>query len=466
MPADALLHLLRARPDALGRGIFGRATLPKPVQEAMAVHPSRKIRSALAGHPDADLVLRAALLTDDDWLVRLNVLTARDHPPLPADALIRVMSEACDLTAESLLTAPEFFEEILFAPPSRLDFAARHPDPRVRLHVTYARSEMLLDDPDPQVATAAAEAHTERNRPRVPADLPQQHCHAFWTTLHLPLSRELAEQVVASGDLEAMASVAANPTTPPDLIETLSRHPHGPIREALTHQDLIPEQVRRLAHDADPTVRRAIATRPGLPDDLIRSLAADPDQAVRTAIEEYAYVDDDDRAALELSETDLPRAIRWARSDNPRLRRRSAAVPGLPSDLVAILTDDPDPAVRRELATNHPDAPGELLLRCFLEGQARHVLPARPRFPVHGLARFADHEDPQVRRLALRDPALDPSVAERLTRDRSERVRTAAARCPLLPADRIAALLDDPELAVDAAANPSLQWEAALERVL
>ncbi|MEU4155306.1 hypothetical protein [Actinoplanes sp. NPDC026670] len=279
------------------------------------------------------------------------------------------------------------------------------------------------------------------------------------------MSRELAEQVAASGDLSAMASVAANPTTPPDLIDTLSRHPHAPIREALTGQDLTPEQVRRLALDEDPAVRRAVAARPGLPDDLIRSLAADPDQAVRITIEQYAYVSDDDRAALSLPEPDLPRAMRWARSDNPRLRRRAASVTGLPSDLVAVLTDDPDPAVRRELATTHPGVPGELLLRCFLDGQARHALPARPQFPIHGLARFAVHDDAEVRCLALRDPALDPAVADLLTRDPAGRVRAAAARCPRLPTGRITALLDDPGLATDAAANPSLEWEAALERI-
>lgn len=288
----------------------------------------------------------------------------------------------------------------------------------------------------------------------------------FWVVLHMPLSRELAEQVVASGDVQAMRSVGANPTTPADLVETLSRHADAAVRAAVTIQeDLTAGQVRRFATDPDPSVRGGIASRAGLPDDLVRRLAADPDPEVRQILAEWALVSDDDRAALTLPEIDLPRAIRWARSDNFRLRRRAASVTGLPTDLVAVLADDPDAVVRQTLATTHPEAPGELLLRCFLEGHARQEVLDRPQFPFDGLARFATHDDPRVRALALHDPALDPATADLLTRDPDDQVRVAAVRCPRLPADRLTALLDDPFLAADAAANPSLDWEAALERI-
>jgi hypothetical protein len=37
------------------------------------------------------------------------------------------------------------------------------------------------------------------------------------------------------------------------------------------------------------------------------------------------------------------------------------------------------------------------------------------------------------------------------------------ARCPRLPVGRITALLDDAELAADAAANPSLDWKSVVD---
>ncbi|MFC4068304.1 hypothetical protein [Actinoplanes subglobosus] len=461
VPADALVRLLRDWPDALTSGLHGRARLPMPLQEAMAGHPSRLVRSALGRHPDVNPALRVRLLADDDSRVRLSALEGRHRPPLPPDALEQVLSGACEPPPDGWLTVDEYFEEIFFGDVGRIRAAAQHPDPRVRRQAASRKPELLLDDPDPLVAAAAAERH----RPRVPADLPGQHCHMFWVVLHMPLSRELAEQVVASGDVQAMRSVGANPTTPADLVETLSRHADAGVRAAVTDQDLTADQVRRLAGDPDPSVRGGIAHRADLPDDLVRRLAADPDPEVRRILAEWALVSDDDRAALILPEIDLPRAIRWARSDNPRLRRRAASVTGLPTDLVAVLADDPDAVVREKLATTHPEAPGELLLRCFLEGHARQEVLARPQFPFDGLARFATHDDPRIRALALHDPALDPATADLLTRDPDDQVRVAAVRCPRLPADRLTALLDDPFLAVDAAANPSLDWEAALERI-
>lgn len=51
---------------------------------------------------------------------------------------------------------------------------------------------------------------------------------------------------------------------------------------------------------------------------------------------------------------------------------------------------------------------------------------------------------------------MSAEAADRLTRDADPQVRADAARHPRLPQDRIAALLDDPELAHRAAANPAL----------
>jgi hypothetical protein len=125
---------------------------------------------------------------------------------------------------------------------------------------------------------------------------------------------------------------------------------------------------------------------------------------------------------------------------------------------VARLADDEDLGVRVTLAQNHPDAPAALLLRSFLEytGPQRSHLVTRPNFPTTELAAFADHEDPEVRALAVRDPETAADVLERLTRDPDPAVRAAAARHPNLPRPRLTELLDDEELAHPAAANPAL----------
>ncbi|MFF0254722.1 hypothetical protein ACFYPW_19705 [Micromonospora zamorensis] len=91
-----------------------------------------------------------------------------------------------------------------------------------------------------------------------------------------------------------------------------------------------------------------------------------------------------------------------------------------------------------------------------------------PQFPTDGLARFADDPDPAVRRLVALDPHADPELVDRLSTDPDANVRQAMAGSPRLPAPRIVALLDDPELAEAAAANPALtvdQMEQILHRM-
>ncbi|MBL7255912.1 hypothetical protein [Paractinoplanes lichenicola] len=221
--------------------------------------------------------------------------------------------------------------------------------------VPYARVEVvraLRADSDPRVAAAATAWIAELERPREPADLPPQHCHAFWRVLKQPLSRALAAQVAASDDVEAIQSIAVNPTLPPDIAEALSRHPDAGVRAALAGHA---EQFAVFVTDPDPEVRAVVAIRAGLTAEQIAVLAVDPD------------------------------------------------------------------------------------------------------------AVLADHPDFRVRALVALDPEADPALIARLSADPDPWVRKAMARCPRLPAGRLAALLDDPELATDSAANPSLGWEAVVD---
>ncbi|GIE88143.1 hypothetical protein [Actinoplanes regularis] len=468
VPVDVLTRLLCDWPHPVVAGLRARADLPVTLQEQMAGHESRQVRSAVASHEPLDPGIRETLLSDPDWHVRTWAFASREHP-LPEEALIRVMTDLLDLPDDMPFLDHELFEEMFFADRNRILVVARHPDPRVRrFAVPYAgrnRLRFLVTDPDPQVAAAAAASVAEHERLMQPADLPKQHCHAFWWVLQRPLSQALAEQVAASGDVEAIQSITVNPTLPPNLVEILARHPDPEVRDGIAARaDLDADQVAAFVADPDPAVRAVVAGRAGLTREQIAALAADPDDAVRTTIATYAYLSEEERAILDGNADLAPdRAPQWARSKNPRLRRRAAQCPDLPPELTDLLTTDPDATVRTNLALNHPGAPSELLLSCFLDDRHRTELLARPQFPRTGLSRFADHDDPRVRLLVARDPDPDPMVIGRLTADPDRRVREAMARSPHLPADRLTALLDDAELAADAAANPSLDWEPVIE---
>jgi hypothetical protein len=328
-------------------------------------------------------------------------------------------------------------------------------------HLDEAARAALLADPRPEIQAAAAAAVAESRRVMHPEDLPAYHCHGFWAVLQRPLSRALLDRVLAGGDEDALSFVGPNPSTPPDVVHTLLRHPAADIRRRVAERaDLSTGQLLRLAADPDVTVRTAVSVHPGLTEeqragiDIDVTLAADhghfgPRQRCPSRLRRHLF-DQRPPAAAD--------AVVWARSVNPLLRRRAARSAALPPDLVAALAEDADLGVRVLLAQHHPLAPPALLLRSMLEyhGCGRERLSELPQFPTGGLARFAAHDDPAVRRLAALDPGAGPGLLERLCADADPAVRQAAASCPRLPVARITALLDEPDLAEHAAANPAL----------
>lgn len=466
-PIEVLMRLLTQWPEAAIEGLGDRPTLPSAMQETLAGHESPAVRRALAEHADVDPGIRARLLEDPDRSVRMSAFGRRGQRPLPDDVLVRLMARLCRPPADSLYTVEELMSELFRAMGEGWrgqELAIAHPDRAVRLHMAtglgrYDVFEPLLHDPDPEVAAVAAEALAAYLRPLQPADLPDGHCHRYWHVLQLPMSRALAERVLAADDEAAWPFVVTNPTLPADLVEALSHH-------------------------ADSGIRAWVATRADLTGEQVARLGADPDDLVRRWLMDHAFLTDRQRSLLGRAgaQPSYEEALEWARSENRTLRRRVAQREDLPADLVALLGHDPDVQVRRALARighlppdlvvhlsqdpdeqvrtalarHHPEAPGELLLRCYLDDQGRDWLPSRPRFPLAGLALFADHPDPLARTLAALDPEADPELIGRLLADPDPEVRHAMARCPRLPADRITALLDDEELAEPAAANPAL----------
>ncbi|WP_250031895.1 hypothetical protein [Paractinoplanes maris] len=488
-PVELLLELLTTAPDVLRRALRHRAHVPRPVQEAIIAAgpvdnsgasdggPYRRLVLALAEHRAVDRDLRYRLLADPDWRMRLRLAA---HLPLTDEDLTGLLTDAAGAGPGSLLTRGEILDElheVTRYDPRLYALAAIHPDPRIRIFAVRVTEHLprLLTDPVAEIRLTAERALAEDRRIMEPADLPPHHCHAYWSVLQRPLSRALIDRVLS--DDQALFFVGPNPTTPPDVVEALLRHPSAEVRQRLTGRaDLTGDQLLRLAADADAGVRRAVSHHPGLTEDLLLRLAADADAGVRTAVSVHPGLTEDRRAAIDIDvpapdqelvatgrrstrygddpPPSLDDARRWSQSVNPLLRRRAARNGDLPVPLV----DDPDPGVRLLTALHHPAAPPELLLRCFRErtGRGRELLGTHPRFPAEGRALFAGDEDPAVRRLVADDPQAGPEVVERLLGDPSRVVREAMASSPRLPEARILALLDDPDLAEHAAANPAL----------
>ncbi|MEU1486396.1 hypothetical protein [Streptomyces sp. NPDC005752] len=481
VPTSILLRLLADAPPAVRMVLCRDRALPDAVVDAVIEHPDTRTRSFFARNHHVDPDQRVRLLDDPEWFVRAHLaegprtaLLARPRP-LPDEAVVHMISTYDD----ELLGGP-FYRQISAGLRRSMP---THPIAKVRrwgvgmwASLSADLRAALLTDPDDGVRETARRHACHQDPVWVESALPDRPCHArVDMLLHSALSRAVVDSVLATPvGVEDKAMIAVNPTLPPRAVILLAADPDPEIRGRIAHRaDLGPAERRALVADPDPAVRTRVAHRADLGPAERRTLATDRDPDVRLAVSVHPRLSEEERARIDYevpqdddfefrfpSETPQdPESVRRnALSGHPLLRRQAAGDHLLPPDLVARLADDDDLGVRVLLAQNHPDAPAPLLLRSFLEytGPGRGHLTTRPDFPTDGLAALADHEDPAVRALAVRDPGTGPEAVDRLSRDPDPAVRAAATRHPNLPESRLAELLDDPEAAHDAAANPAL----------
>ncbi|NEC85283.1 hypothetical protein [Streptomyces sp. SID12501] len=482
VPEGILLRLLSDAPLAVRMVLCRDRILPDAVVDAVIEHPDTYTRSFFARNPHVDPAQRVRLLDDPEWFVRAHLaegprVAAPAQPrPLPDEAVVHMISTYDD----ELLGGP-FYQQISTGLRRSMP---THPVAKVRRWGVGSWASLsadlraaLLTDPDDGVRETAQRHARHQDPAWVESVLPDRPCHGRADVLlHHALSRAVVDGVLArpvgKGD---KAMIAVNPSLPPDVVVLLAADPVAEIRGLIAHrEDLGPAERRALVADPDPDVRTNVAYRADLGPAERRALTTDPHPDVRLAVSLHSALSEEERDQIDYQvpmddffvfhpAPEVPRdpmtVRRNALSNHPLLRRRAARDHLLPPDLVARLADDGDLGVRVLLAQNHPDAPAPLLLRSFLEytGPERSHLTTRPDFPTNGLAAFADHEDPEVRALAARDPETEPVVVERLTQDPEYEVRAAATRHPNLPQSRLAVLLGDEELAHAAAANPALK---------
>ena len=455
-PPELLLRLLEEHAEAVPAAFRRRADLPPAIVEAAARHPSARVRGAIASNLNVDVALRLRLLDDPEQRVADLVRDDRDLA-LPDRAFLRQLDRLVEYLHRDMMTAEELRADVIMmgAKDRRaVPVLAAHPEPVVRAtavelvdgsdEATERLRQALSRDPAPEVRAAMA----ERERTREPADIPANG-HLFRAMVAL---RRLSPALVAH-------VLATDPTDTMDGVSAMATNPHLPR-----------ETVEELFDHQAASVRRALARRADLTRSQLERLAADPDVSVRTAVSVHPGLSEEDRAGIDIDVTTAKGGLPTrplATSVNPLLRRRAAADPRLPAEAVAALAGDTDPEVRALLAHHHPAAPPALLLRVYREHPrgGRGRLSALPAFPTEGLAALADDPDPEVRRLAARDPLADPALVERLAGDPDAGVRAAMAACPRLPVDRILALLDDTDLAEHAAANPALPVETMSQRL-
>lgn len=426
---DVLLRLLHPEAKVVWWSVCNRPGLPAVVVDALVTHPEWRMRAEFAQSAGAAAADRARLVDDPERRVRLELA----HGPQPYR---RIAEPLPDETYARLLSAPDRVVR---------ETAARSPSIPDRLLARYAGHE------DPWVRKAACRAWDAL----APAD-------------RAALLADTDAAVRAAAIRQACRTDAAYTD---EVLAALTRPDR---RDVLAEARLPRATAERLMDLDDPYEREALAANPSLPPDLVTRLAADPEHEVRRVVSARPELTEEQRAAVDhtVGRSDGLRPLGWvlaldggsdalracAASAHRWLRRSAAVHPELPADLVERLAADEDFVVRLMICEYQPDAPAEALLRTVLEwdGYSSHDMLRMPQFPRKGLARYADHADPGLRRLAVHDPDAGPELIERLSHDEALRVRNAAASDPRLTGARIEELLRQPDTAWRAAANPGL----------
>ncbi|MFF0218556.1 hypothetical protein [Streptomyces vinaceus] len=425
-----------------------------------------------------------------EWLGGLTV-----NPSLPNTALARLLTveelpgsstwlerRTLDTEATAMVVAshqaghrtqaaecPDLDVEVL----ARL---AHDPDPRVRRYYAVLLGDFGRRIPDGVLETLAGD--------RVAA---VRRAVTDYRELPLAVRARLAR--------DENALVRAGALTPelwplldPGVREALVADPEPAVREAvdrLLAPDPGPAPADRTApelrvEDPDPFVRRAAAGDPDVPAAVALRLAEDHDEGVRLALSLREDLTEEQRSAIAYV---VPHGYhtppRWVteRGHEPEVARRAAASghvlirrsiamqERLPADVVELLARDEDFFVKLTLCEHCPDAPHELVVEMYAHwhGLRWSLLRHHPNFARPGLARYADHPNPRLRRAALDDPDAGPGLVLRLADDPA--VATWAVRDPRLPADELLRRLTLPGSAFAAAANPALP-PAEMHRLL
>ncbi len=289
-------------------------------------------------------VLEAWAGSDDDAL-RVRVAACPASPP---QVLVRLAAQPSAELAWCLAqnaSAPEPALQLLYEHYRRDPHSGRH-DGWMRVVVQHpgwssAGLERILSDSEPKVLGYLAERD----------DLPEA---LLWRLAGVrrrgerPLARwlrsvfgvetapHIEREINLEAAVEARRAVAANPTTPPALLEVLAQAAESSVRAAAAaHPNAPLGSLELLCEDVDAEVRRAVATNPAASRQLLRRLLDDDDDDVRKTLARSPALEEVDVAKLA---TDAHLGVRVA------LVRRPGASPAL----LAAFSADADDGLRHE----------------------------------------------------------------------------------------------------------------------
>ncbi|MFF0451688.1 hypothetical protein ACFYT4_36000 [Streptomyces sp. NPDC004609] len=249
-PVGALLGFADHPSSLLRCQLAARPDLPPESAARLTGDPIPGVRAELAENPTIDDALIRVLAADRGHDVQRGLA---HNPRVPLDVL-------SDLAAATKI-GPSLPPRIAAASPSEIEDLSRSSNPVMRILLAERRDlppetrNVLADDPDAKVVKSIAR--------------------------HPGLSETQLRSMVERHGARVVAKVAANPETPPALLEDLTRH-IPPVQKALREIARHPNATgpALLACLTDGQARRVAAGHRALPPEVIVELLADHDWQV------------------------------------------------------------------------------------------------------------------------------------------------------------------------------------------
>ncbi len=403
--APATLASLAASPHAEVRcGAAGNAMAPPSLLAHLANDPEEGVQCAVASNPATPAsILRQMLVTG---LVKAQVMIAR-RPGCPRDILINLARHPDSAIQKAVVARSDpYFGCPPLEDPEVLVILSESPFAFARQcavsHRKLPRSAVLRLLDDPEVASTIAH-HPLAPYPYVAfaSDTGAELFHVYGKDAVTPV-------LVSHGEESVRRLLATNASTPPAMLDWLSRDASKAIRKRVAeHHGTMAATLARLAFDPVGGVRRRArgnaSCPPAIPDYV------PPDGGTW----ETTWQAQDDLAVDRALRLWLPSATGdevAAHADDPSLEVREAVGrhPLTPATLLADLANSTETRLRAAVAAN-PHTPPSVLrtLASSREWYVRWELARNRSTPPDALEILAVGGDGMILRALLNNPAID-----------------------------------------------------------
>lgn len=413
-------------PGALLRQLWDRHNIPA-LREAIAAHPAlppSMLNRAARSFPAAFLQNPCLPLWELEqpmsvWrsLQERALLAILPQPAVPHPWVEALLERCTELARWRAAAANPSLPEALYQKlasafwrlPLKEGEGRDQPRPRIAPAVALALSASLPNRPPEQASFAAAVlVQAQVSREEAPALLtcpyPEVHMRLLgWTALTAQELSLRASVALLESNKEALARLASNPNTPPELLlhlwkATEPKRKHGYHAEQwsqvwaplASHPNTPAEVLSALALYATRWVAKALLARPQLSPTLARTLAQHRDNGVRHfAIRHPESAASLTKATLTKVNHNAPEVRRW-------LLQHPHCPPAILAEIAAARRASDE---EKRLVAKHPRTPPETLwmLRESKAANTRYLLARHPNASRDLLRVLAQDQSPRVR---------------------------------------------------------------------